>query len=105
MDHCRELSRLLDSRAMPDLRAARASIGKELVRIGFTPEAEPGETDRLRILVSKLIDSHPRVVAAAARVYQLRQTSSSHDFRQQNEAEIRSLQTRLKAFQESAARV
>lgn len=105
MDHRRELARLLDSRAMPDLRAARASIGKQLVQIGFPPEAEPGETDRDKILVGKLIDRHKRVAAAAGRVDQLRQTANSRDFALRNDAEILSLRSRIKTHQASAARV
>jgi hypothetical protein len=104
-DHRRELAKLLDSRALPDLQAARKSIGKELMRIGFPPAAEPGETDRLKILVSKFIDSHPRVIAAASRVEQLRQTSSSKDFRDQNEAQVKALQSRIRSLQEATARV
>ncbi|HEV8068698.1 MAG TPA: hypothetical protein VGP76_13255 [Planctomycetaceae bacterium] len=104
-DYRRELAQLLDSRALPDLHAARGSIGKELVRIGFPPEAERGEADRLKILVGKLIDSHPRVAAAAGRIEQLRQTSQANDFAQQNSAELNALQARIRSHQEALARV
>jgi hypothetical protein len=104
-DHRAELSRLWNSRAIPDLWSARKSIEKELLRIGFPPAADAGETDREKIMVQKLIDIHPRVVAAAGRVNQLQQASHANDFAQQNSAATKSLQARLKMHQETTSRI
>jgi hypothetical protein len=104
-DHRRELAQLWNSRALPDLHVTRVSIGKELLRIGYPPEAAKGEPDRVKILVGKLIDAHPRVIAAAGRVEQLQQMSHANDFAQQNSAELKSLQARIRSHQEALSRV
>jgi hypothetical protein len=105
VDHRRELAKLLDRRALPDLQVARSAIGKALVQIGFPPAADGGEVDRVKILVGKLVDVHPRVTAASGRVEELRQRSQSRDFAQSSETAIKSLQLRIKSHQEVLSRV
>jgi hypothetical protein len=104
-DHRRELAKLRDSRSLPELRDARNAVASELMRIGFAAPAEPGEADADKIAVSKLIDRHPRVWAAAIRAGALQTAANAPDFARQNEAEIQSLRTRIKSYQEAAARI
>jgi hypothetical protein len=103
--HRRELAQLRSERAIPELRDARKNLSAGLVALGFPPAAEPGDADPVKIMVSKLIDQHPKVAAAGSRAAELLSKSNSGEFRQQNDAEIEALKVRIREHQEAAVRV